>query len=250
MPDPRHASDPTIDVSNLRKDLRAVLDAVTGDGQRRVVVRHGKPVAAVVPLGELEALKRMETRVAAALGEREAGASEPAEHLSVDEAMARRAERRGEDAAAVADVQPEEEAIGTGDLQALAAEYGDNLMVGWRRLQAKLAKEGALTTSCGGIDYRGAPARDWYNIMGRSHRAGLAPAGGTGETRNVMDLLALNEIVEAMDRDADPSEIASAVRQLAEILRGRLHHEAAQESDERALTGILFADYHNEQESS
>lgn len=48
--------------SEARKRFAAILNEVEFKGERVVLDRHGKPVAAVVPMEDLELLQRLEDR--------------------------------------------------------------------------------------------------------------------------------------------------------------------------------------------
>lgn len=99
----------TIDVSRLREGLRDVLDEVVENGKRRIVTRHGKPVAALVPLGDLRALEAGDRAAVAALRSEARLALPTAGVLPIEEAMARlRADSRRVEPTveAGADVEP------------------------------------------------------------------------------------------------------------------------------------------------
>ena len=78
-----------IEVSDLRAGLRETLDEVLESGRRLVVTRHGREIAALVPLGDLRAL---EAKDASAVSVLEAGAErvelEPGKGMTVEEALA------------------------------------------------------------------------------------------------------------------------------------------------------------------
>lgn len=56
----KKSSSPTVSAVEFRQGASAVLSRVEYGGERVAVTRHGKPVAAVVPLEDLEALEALE----------------------------------------------------------------------------------------------------------------------------------------------------------------------------------------------
>jgi prevent-host-death family protein len=54
---------PKIDASKVRERWASTLDRVAHKGKRLVVMRHGKPAAALVSAEDLELLERMEDRL-------------------------------------------------------------------------------------------------------------------------------------------------------------------------------------------
>jgi prevent-host-death family protein len=59
-----------ITMADLRRDLARVVNSVAFGDERFIVERHGKPVAAVVPLGDLELIEKLEDRLLAEKCER------------------------------------------------------------------------------------------------------------------------------------------------------------------------------------
>jgi prevent-host-death family protein len=49
----------SITVSDLRKHMNEVLNRVKFGGERIIIVRHGKPVAVIVPLKDFEVLEKL-----------------------------------------------------------------------------------------------------------------------------------------------------------------------------------------------
>lgn len=116
----------TVEVSVLREKLRDVLDDVLEHGKRRVIVRHGRPVAAIVPLGALQALEASDKAAADAL-RAEAAQRAPGRLLSVEEAIAKlRDVPRGADIASLA---PEDGFVILGNLANIAKERNDLLYI-------------------------------------------------------------------------------------------------------------------------
>jgi prevent-host-death family protein len=76
-----------VDVSELRESLRDTLDRVVHSGKRLVVNRHGNPVAAIVPLGDLQALESRDDDAAQAFASTWEDEPFPEHGLSIDEAI-------------------------------------------------------------------------------------------------------------------------------------------------------------------
>ena len=57
---PKHAAVTSVGAVEFRRGVSAVLSRVEYGGERVAVTRHGKPVAAVVPLEDLEILEALE----------------------------------------------------------------------------------------------------------------------------------------------------------------------------------------------
>ncbi len=57
---PKHAAVASVGAVEFRQGVSAVLSRVEYGGERVAVTRHGKPVAVVVPLEDLEVLEAME----------------------------------------------------------------------------------------------------------------------------------------------------------------------------------------------
>jgi len=55
---------PTIPLSSLRRTLSHRVTRIEHTGERLVVMRHGRPVAALVPLSDYEALEEAEDKAA------------------------------------------------------------------------------------------------------------------------------------------------------------------------------------------
>jgi prevent-host-death family protein len=51
----------TVSVTYTRRNLSKILDRVER-GARIIITRYGKPIAAVVPVSDLELLKRLKTK--------------------------------------------------------------------------------------------------------------------------------------------------------------------------------------------
>src|SRR5262245_25583832 len=85
-----NASQSRIEISELRAGLRETLQEVLQHGQRLVITRHGREIAALVPVGDLQALEKTADAAAEAL-ETEARNVEltPGKGLSVRQAIAR-----------------------------------------------------------------------------------------------------------------------------------------------------------------
>lgn len=59
-----------VTMADLRRDLARVVNSVAFGKERVIVERHGKPLVAVVPLGDLELLEEFEDRLLAEKCER------------------------------------------------------------------------------------------------------------------------------------------------------------------------------------
>ncbi|MBM3498588.1 MAG: type II toxin-antitoxin system Phd/YefM family antitoxin [Armatimonadetes bacterium] len=59
-----------IRMADLRRDLARVVNSVAFGKERVVVERHGKPLVAVVPLGDLELIEKLEDHLLAEQCER------------------------------------------------------------------------------------------------------------------------------------------------------------------------------------
>ncbi len=55
-------NEPAVSLADLRKDLGEVVNRATFAGQRTAVTRHGKTVAAIIPVEDLELLDALEHR--------------------------------------------------------------------------------------------------------------------------------------------------------------------------------------------
>ncbi len=53
---------PAVSLGDLRKDLGEVVNQATFAGRRTAVTRHGKTVAAIIPVEDLELLDELERR--------------------------------------------------------------------------------------------------------------------------------------------------------------------------------------------
>lgn len=124
----RRPSEGNVDVSEFRDDLKDHLDDVLETGRRLVITRHGKALAAVIPLGDLRTLQASDAS-AGALLEAKAQRLElkPGKGLSVEDAILRSREsaRKG----ASFDVRPETDLVITDiqmpALQDIAAKTAD-----------------------------------------------------------------------------------------------------------------------------
>jgi len=52
-----------ITMADLRRDLARVVNSAAFGDERVIVERHGKPLVAVVPLGDLELIEKLEDRL-------------------------------------------------------------------------------------------------------------------------------------------------------------------------------------------
>ena len=72
--------------SQARRRFAAILNAVEREGERVVLDRHGKPVAAIVPVEDLDLLERIEDRYD--LEAARAALREPGPHENLEDLVA------------------------------------------------------------------------------------------------------------------------------------------------------------------
>ena len=76
-----------ISVSSVRQNLSKIIDGVRVDGERIVVTQHGRPVAAVIDVEDLELLQFLEDRMD--LAEARRRMKEPTDKISLEELRSR-----------------------------------------------------------------------------------------------------------------------------------------------------------------
>ena len=72
-----------ISASSVRQNLSRILDVVRVEGERILVTQHGRPVAAVIGVEDLELLQLLEDRMDVAEARRRI--KEPADKVSLEE---------------------------------------------------------------------------------------------------------------------------------------------------------------------
>ena len=72
-----------ISASAIRQNLSKIIDGVRVEGERILVTQHGRPVAAVIGVEDLELLQLLEDRMDAAEARRRM--KEPADKVSLEE---------------------------------------------------------------------------------------------------------------------------------------------------------------------
>jgi antitoxin Phd len=75
----------SVSVSELRSDLSDTVNRVAFKGERVIVERQGKQVAAMISIEDLELLEKMEDAYWAALAEKDMASYNPAEGIPEDE---------------------------------------------------------------------------------------------------------------------------------------------------------------------
>lgn len=78
---------PAVSLGDLRKDLGEVVNQATFAGQRTAVTRHGKTVAAIIPVEDLELLDALE-RQADLETLRQARAEDDGTRIRLDDVLA------------------------------------------------------------------------------------------------------------------------------------------------------------------
>ena len=76
-----------ISVSSVRQNLSKIIDGVRVDGERILVTQHGRPVAAVIDVEDLELLQFLEDRMDVA--EARCRMKEPTDKISLEELRSR-----------------------------------------------------------------------------------------------------------------------------------------------------------------